>query len=47
MWWRELSDGELRARLLQRDVQPDEADYLIDHRDDCRDCQQIITELID
>lgn len=33
-WWIELSSGELCARLLQRGVEPAEAERLVDSRDD-------------
>lgn len=32
--WQNLSDGELRARLLQRGVHEDVIDIWIEHRDD-------------
>lgn len=33
-WWTKLSDGELRARLEQRDVPKDDVDFLVRFRDD-------------
>lgn len=32
-WWDALSDGELRARLLNRGVPPNEARALVHHRE--------------
>jgi hypothetical protein len=33
-WWTRLSDSELRARLEQRDVPPDDVDFMVACRDD-------------
>ena len=32
-YWTDLSDGELRARLINRGVAPDDADVLVHDRD--------------
>jgi hypothetical protein len=33
-WWSELSDDELRARLVQRGVDESAARFLVTHRED-------------
>jgi hypothetical protein len=33
-WWSDLSDDELRARLVQRDVDESAARFLVTHRED-------------
>jgi hypothetical protein len=33
-WWSELSDDELRARLVQRGVDESPARFLVTHRED-------------
>lgn len=33
-WWTSLSDGELRSRLEQRDLDPDEVVFLVKYRDE-------------
>ena len=33
-WWSELSDDELRARLVQRGIDDSAARFLVTHRED-------------
>jgi hypothetical protein len=44
-WWSELSDDELRARLVQRGVDESAARFLVTHREDLL-AAQVIVELL-
>ncbi|HET6919129.1 MAG TPA: hypothetical protein VFI46_06655 [Jiangellaceae bacterium] len=44
-WWSELSDDELRARLVQRGVDESAARFLVTHREDPL-AAQVIVELL-
>lgn len=44
-WWRELSDDELLARLLQREVREVEARSLVWHREEVEAMARIEEEL--
>jgi hypothetical protein len=41
-WWSELSDDELRARLVQRGVDESVARFLITHREDPLAAEMIV-----
>ena len=45
IWWSELSDDELRARLAQRGVDESAARFLVTHREDPR-AAKMIAELL-
>jgi hypothetical protein len=44
-WWSELSDDELRARLVQRGVDESAARFLVTHREDPL-ATEVIVELL-
>lgn len=46
-WWDQLSDAELEARLIQRDVDPHFAKALAEERDDNADARRAINEALD
>jgi hypothetical protein len=41
-WWSELSDDELRARLVQRGVDESAARFLVTHREDLLAAKMIV-----
>jgi hypothetical protein len=45
-WWSDLSDDELRARLVQRGVDAAAARFLLTHREDPL-AAKMIAELLD
>jgi hypothetical protein len=44
-WWSELSDDELRARLVQRGVDESTARFLVTHREDPLAAKTIVERL--
>lgn len=46
MWWDDLSGAELRARLVQRGVEPDVAYLAVFLRDRSRDWRRFITTVL-
>lgn len=50
MTWTDLSDDELRSRLVQRGVQPDGLygiEWLLDNRDDNPEAIEFIKQVLD